>query len=207
MASVCPKSISEIHRHKEAVDDRLVPAGVVAVEDPVVAVLARQRVPGRNAIAVAVDHVIVVRYPMDLVGTKMVGVGRPAAGGLHPGRHGLPIGPDLMGFGAAADEAEAENEWKDVDPRFHLAFSAQRIRGGCSPTIPSGRNCVGDRTADHLFTSETVQTPQSSGGKGLSRNMNGRFGAGTPCPARECGPCSGGRGKGDRATLFSCPAQ
>src|SRR5271166_1469908 len=130
MASVCPKSISEIHRHKEAVDDRLVPAGVVAVEDPVVAVLARQRVPGRNAIAVAVDHVIVVRYPMDLVGTKMVGVGRPAAGGLHPGRHGLPIGPDLMGFGAAADEAEAENEWKDVDPRFHLAFSAQRIRGG-----------------------------------------------------------------------------
>src|SRR5260370_87755 len=63
---------SEVHRHKETVDPGLAPAAIVPVEDPVVSILARQRLADGDATDVTVDRVIVVGCPMDLVRAKMM---------------------------------------------------------------------------------------------------------------------------------------
>src|SRR5208337_3213518 len=139
-ASVCPMSPSEIHGYEEAVDDRLVPALAVAVEDPVVAVLARKRVPGRNAVAIAVDQVIVVRYPMDLVGAKVVGVVRAAAGGLTQVGTFSPLAQTSWASAPPEARQKPRMSGKTSILAVILASPAQRIPR-CSPTIAAGRNC------------------------------------------------------------------
>src|SRR5580704_17845869 len=54
------KRASEVHRHKEAVDPGLASAAIVPVEDPVVSILARQRLADGDATDVTIDRVIVV---------------------------------------------------------------------------------------------------------------------------------------------------
>jgi hypothetical protein len=70
---------SKIHRHKEAVNPGLTTARVIAVKDPIVSVLAWQRLPDGYAMNVAVDRVIVVGHAVNLVRPEMMSVSRPAA--------------------------------------------------------------------------------------------------------------------------------
>src|SRR5574337_610178 len=67
---------SKIHRREEAENTGLAPPFVGLVENPVLAVLARQRLADRDRPEISVDHVKIVRDPVDLIGPQMVGVGR-----------------------------------------------------------------------------------------------------------------------------------
>jgi len=69
---------SKIHRHEEAVNARLATACVIPVKDPIVSVLAWQRLPNGYAMNVTIDRVIVVGDAVNLVRPKMMSVSRPA---------------------------------------------------------------------------------------------------------------------------------
>ena len=84
---------SEAHRHEKAIDVRLSANAIVAVKDPVVAILARKRVACGNAIAIAVDLVIIVGDAVHLIRSKVMGVVRSAASGFDPARHDAPRWP------------------------------------------------------------------------------------------------------------------
>src|SRR3984885_9336538 len=99
---------SEGHRHKEAVDAGLPVRPVIPVEDPVVSVLAGQRLTDGDAPDVAVDRARDARDPMLLLRTKMMGVRWPAARSLHPVGNGFPVRPVVMSVRAASGQSKQE---------------------------------------------------------------------------------------------------
>jgi hypothetical protein len=92
----------EVHWNKEAIHGGLASANIVPIEDPIVSVLAWKRNPDRDLPIVAVDHVIIVGYSMDLIRSKMVNVLRAATGLLHPMGDSLSVRPIVMRLALAA---------------------------------------------------------------------------------------------------------
>jgi hypothetical protein len=95
---------SKIHRHKEAVNPRLTTACVIPVKDPIVSVLAWQRLPDRYAMNVAIDRVIVIGHTVNLVRPEMMSVSWPAARGLYPVGNGFSVRPIVMSLRAAGGQ-------------------------------------------------------------------------------------------------------
>src|SRR6202020_1332353 len=112
-----PRRESERHRHEEAIDAGLTVRAIVPVEDPIISILAGQRLGDGNAADVAVDRVIVVRDPVHLLGTKMVRVRRPAARSFHPVGNSFSGRPVVVRVRAASGQSKQQHS----DSSDHLS--------------------------------------------------------------------------------------
>jgi hypothetical protein len=95
---------SKIHRHKEAVNPGLTTARVIPVKDPIVSVLAWQRLSDGYAMNIAINRVIVVGNAVNLLRPEMMSVSRPAARGLYPVWNGFSVRPIVMSLRAAGGQ-------------------------------------------------------------------------------------------------------
>jgi hypothetical protein len=83
----------EIHRDEETEDGRLRAVEIVAVENPVFSLLARQREPRGEGLAVAFDDIVAARVERDLFGPEMMCVRHSAARRLVPAWNRFAVGP------------------------------------------------------------------------------------------------------------------
>jgi hypothetical protein len=122
---------SKRHRHEEAIDARLAAAAraidarrsiFIPIENPIVAVLARERHGDRDRTMIPV-HAVVVGVAVDLVGRQMMRVCGAAARSLHPIGDRGAVCPLVVGACRTSGQRS-----EDRNQTLHTAFRAMPCR-------------------------------------------------------------------------------
>ena len=111
----------------ETEDSRPRAVDVFAIENPVVAVLARQRELSCDGLAVALDEVVATRVSRDLIGPETMRVRHSAARRLDPAGGGFAVRPQVVGEGRSGAQNESGGE---TETHGSLFFGSAR---GVSP--------------------------------------------------------------------------